>query len=435
MVKKWLHWPEQNENNAPLMTPAVVPPRLPGLKGLDVANKRVLVRVDYNIAPAADGAPVDDFRIRASIETLKHLIAAKARVVLLTHRGRPQGTPVAELSTRHLLPALENLLGQKVQWCADCVGRMAEHAVEKLAPGEVLLLENTRFHLGDPLNQQSFVHQLAKLGEVFVNEAFPALHRAHASISGLSAVMPEAVLGLNTQRELGWLTDLLGNVKRPLLVMVGGAHMGPKLEWMQRMLGHVDHLMAGGAVAHTLLAARDVPLGLSHFEPAFVEASRDFITEAGVIGSRLLLPLDLVVAHRDSPEKAVGVRMAGRLEGGDMAQDIGPETIRTWKGVIKHAGSILWLGSMGAWESDNYRQGTLELAEEIIRHKKAFSVVGGDGLLRVLDAVGVRADMPRVSAGAAVWMAALGGQPLPALQVMAARVNGWAGNDRRSSPR
>ncbi len=422
------------------MCSAVVPPQLPGLADANVAGRRALVRVDYNIPGGADGVPVDDFRIRASVETLKFLVEKDAKVILLTHRGRPQGVPAAALSTKPLVPVLEKVLAEnsiktKVHWAADCVGRMAEQAVESLPPGEILLLENTRFHLGDPLNQQAFVQQLARLGDVFVNEAFPALHRAHASLSGLSAAMAEVVLGFNTQKELGWLTQLLGNVKRPLLVMVGGSHIGPKLEWLQRMLGHVDHLMVGGAIAHTLLAARDMPLGLSHFEPAFVEVSRDFITEAGVIGSRLLLPVDLRVAHRDAPEVPVGVRLAGRLESGDVAHDIGPETIKTWKNVIANSQSILWLGSMGSWEKDAYRAGTLELASAIAGKKDAFSIVGGDGLLQVLDTAKMRSRMPQVSAGAAVWMAALSGQPLPSLQVMAARGKGWHGEERRATPR
>jgi phosphoglycerate kinase len=417
------------------MVAALIPLRLPGLDDLRVEKRAVLVRVDYNIAALPDGAPVDDFRLKASMPTIQELIKRKARIVLLTHRGRPQGQAVPELSTRPLAPILAKLVGHGIRWAPDCVGRAAEQAIADLPPGEVLLLENTRFHLGEQLNQQSFVQQMARLGEVFVNEAFPALHRAHASLSGLAAAMPEAAIGRRVAEELGWLAQLLGDVKRPLLVMVGGAHIGPKMEWLQRLIGHVDQLMVGGAVAHTLLAARDVPLGLSHYEPAFVEAARDFITEAGVVGSRLLMPLDLVVARRDTPETPSAARLPGRLQASEVAHDIGPETVKTWSQVVRQAGSILWLGSMGTWEQPAYRDGTLALAREVAA-SQALSVVGGDGLLQAIKAGELTEKMPRLSAGAAVWMAALSGQPLPSLQIMAAKDSGgWNGQERRGGSR
>ena len=400
----------------------------PRLEDVDVRGKAVVVRVDYNVA-MDQGRIVDDHRLRASLPTLRWLLERGARVVLLTHLGRPQGMVVPELSTAPLARALEGLLGQPVGHVPDCVGRGAEQAVAELEPGQVLMLENVRFHLGEQLNQQPFVAKLARLGEVFVNEAFPALHRAHASLSGLAAALPVSVLGMQVQTELAWLNRLTQAPPAPRVMLLGGTRIGPKLDLLYRLIGKVEQLLVGGVVGHTLMAARDMNMGLSVYEPAYVEAARDILAEAGVRGCRILLPGDVQVARRDRPDVVARVRTAGKLGSDEVAVDIGPQTLEMWKTAIARAGTLCWLGSMGQMEYPAFTEGSVGLAEAVAA-SPAFSVVGGDTLVSVLQKHPVAREL-RLTTGNGVMMAALAGTPLPALQVLAARKTGGWNSERR----
>jgi phosphoglycerate kinase len=401
--------------------------RFPTIDDVDVRGKRVLMRVDFNIPPTADGGLLDDYRLQAHAPGIKELLRRGARLALLTHRGRPQGQAVPQLSTLPLARALEPMLGTKVGHAPDCVGRVAEQAVSALAPGEAVMLENTRFHMGEQINHHPFVLEMAKLGDVFVNDAFATAHRPHASVSGLAAVMkPRSVLGPLMVKELAWLNRVLKNPPRPLVCVLGGAQVPLKLELIEKLLGRVDALVLGGAVAHTFLASRDLGLGRSLLNPASVEKARDVFTEAGVLGCRLLLPLDLVVQDRSG--SATGVNMAGgpprtvavgNLAADDSAMDVGPQTVETWGKVIQQAGSVIWLGSLGAFEHAPFGEGTLGVANAVL-HSPAFSLVAGDGLLRALRAGGLRQHLPHVSSGSSVLITALMGQPLPPLQMLKA---------------
>ncbi|MFZ2586834.1 MAG: phosphoglycerate kinase [Alphaproteobacteria bacterium] len=388
----------------------------PTLADVNVENRAVLMRVDFNIPPTATGGLVDDYRLHVHLPAIQTLLKRKARLVLLTHRGRPQGQVVPNLSTLPLAEHLSKLLGTPVGFVPDCVGRVAEQAVAKLGAGEVLLLENTRFHLGEQINDPRFVKQLASLGEVFVNDAFAVAHRPHASVSGLAATMAESVLGPRMLMELEWLNRLTQTPARPLVCMLGGAQVPHKLEVIRHLMTKVDTLILGGVVAHTFLASRDMGLGHSMVDPDCVNEAREIFTEAGVLGCRLLLPLDFTVTQRHgfaTPE----TRPATVLRDTDMAMDIGPQTLATWSKVIQQAGSLIWLGSMGAVEHKAFQEGTLGLANAVL-HSQAFSVVGGDGLQKVLREGDLRRHLPHVASGAAALMHALQGKPLPPLQVL-----------------
>lgn len=387
----------------------------PTLTDVDVANRAVLMRVDFNIPATADGRLADTWRLEAHVPGIQTLLAKGARLGLLTHRGRPQGDMVPELSTRPLAEALSVLLGQEVGFVPDCVGRVAEQAMAALAPGQVLLFENTRFHMGEQINHAPFVRELARLGEVFVNDAFAAAHRPHASMSGLAAAMrPASVLGPRMVQELEWL-EALQRPQAGRVVVLGGAQVPAKLDLIEYLMTRVDTLILAGPVAHTFLASRDMGLGRSLLDPSSVERARGIFTEAGVVGCRLLLPQDTIVANKRSGE--VSVKPSNKLEADDMAMDIGPATVATWSKVMGQAQSLLWLGSVGAFETPPFQQGTLALADGLL-FSPAFSVVAGDGLVRALKDGRIRDRLPHVSSGGAVWMNALGGVPLPSLRVL-----------------
>lgn len=391
-------------------------PAYPTLADIDVAGRAVLMRVDFNIPPTPRGGLTDDLRLEAHLPSIQTLLKRKARLVLLTHRGRPQGQVVPNLSTRTLAERLSVLLGQHVGFVPDCIGRVAEMAVAKLGEGEVILLENTRFHLGDHMNSPDFVKALAKLGDVFVNDAIAVAHRPHASVSGLAAHMKESVLGPLMLKELEWLARIQQNPARPLVCVLGGAQVPAKLDLIRHLMTRVDTLILGGVVAHTFLASRDMGLGHSLLDPSCVEQAREIFTEAGVVGCRLLLPLDFTVTHRRGHGPTI-LRPATNLQAEDMAMDIGPQTLTTWSKVVQTAGSVVWLGSLGAVEQAPFQDGTLGLANALV-HSKAFSLLAGDGLAKTLRDGGLRPMLPHIASGGAVVMHTLMDKPLPPLQVL-----------------
>ncbi|MCP5404851.1 MAG: phosphoglycerate kinase [Pseudomonadaceae bacterium] len=388
---------------------------LPRYDAINLAGKAILMRVDFNIPPDAHGNLADTYRLEAHLPGIKELLAKGARLGLLTHRGRPQGDVVPHLSTKPLAEELSRQLGQAVHHVPDCIGRMAEQAMAELPPGQVLLFENTRFHLGEQVNDAAFVRHLAKLGEVFVNDAFAAAHRPHASMSGLAATMPTSVLGPLMLRELDWLQTLQADAPRPLSCIIGGTQVAAKLDLIAALMTRVDTLMLAGAVAHTFLASRDMGLGRSLLDPGSVERARDIFAEAGVVGCRLLLPQDFTVQNKQ--DGTVTAKPFNKLSGDDMAMDIGPQTCETWRQVIGKSARSFWLGSVGNFEHSPFDTGCRTVAEGLLA-AEGFTLAAGDGLLKALKPDAMRTRLPHVSSGAAVWLHALAGKPLPALQVL-----------------
>lgn len=397
-------------------------PQPPAWHALPLQGQRVLLRVDYNVTTTPDGNFVDDWRLQASVPGLKQLLAYGARVGLLTHRGRPGGRPDPAMSTQPLAPHLSRLLGQPVMWVPDCVGRVAEHAMAALAPGEVCLFENTRFHAGESLNQQPFVQAMAQLADVFIFDAWATAHRAHASTSGLAGAMPHVGLGPLVLQETGWVRHLQDSSAPPLTLLLGGAQLGPKLAMLQNLLPRVGTLLIGGTLAHTLLAAKDLPVAQQLVEPALIEAARSLLTEAGVMGVRLLLPQDVRVR---TPRHEVITRALEDLQPDEAIGDLGPATLEVWGRVIRRAEQLVWLGSPGQWEDPAFAHGTLTLAACVLGTAGTFQLLAGDGLLRAMLHLGQRTAMlaggTRFSTGGGAPLAALSGQSLPVWQVLAAR--------------
>lgn len=399
----------------PLSTYA--PGSLPSLDGLDVNGKRVLLRVDYNISVTADGSLEDDYRIAATLPTIKRLLRDGARVGILTHRGRPGGRPVAELSTKPLAKLLGEMLGQDVPHVPDCIGRIAEQAMDALIPGQALMFENVRYHLGEQLNQQPFVNELAKLGDIFVNDAFATAHRAHASTSGLAAAMPVCVLGDLMLRELGWLRRVANDPPKPVVLVLGGQSVEPKLDLLRRLLGRVDTVMLGGAVANTFMAARDLGLGQSTLDPTFVESARDTLTEAGVVGCRLHLPQDVWVRRIGKPEDDTDIKAAHMISAQESVVDVGPQTLATWQRLIEGAGTVLLLGSVGITEKETGQRATLGLLQTLTE-QRGFCLVGGNGLMPVLRESGLKERLDCLSTGGASLVCGLLGKPFPCIDVL-----------------
>lgn len=397
---------------------------LPSYQTAKLQGKAVLMRVDFNIPPTLATASnphglLDDHRLRAHLPGIQELLAKGARLILLTHRGRPQGQVVPTLSTLPLARALSDLLGQNVHHVPDCIGRIAQNAVKNLEPGHAILLENTRFHMGETINDHPFTQHLAALGDVFINDAFATAHRAHASVTGLTARLP-SYLGPLMLREMGWLRDLAINPKKPFVAIVGGETVPTKLELVQHLLTKVDVLMLAGGIAHTFLASRDYGLGQSILDPASVAPARDVFTEAGVVGCRLLLPQDVQALPQHLPGGAQEPHRTTAitdLRGNESAMDIGPATAATWSKVLQGAGSIVWLGSLGAVEHPPFDEGTLAIARAVAA-SKAFSVIAGDSLTRTLSANTLHLSIPNMSSGPAALHHALCGHPLPALQIL-----------------
>ncbi|PIZ31768.1 MAG: phosphoglycerate kinase [Alphaproteobacteria bacterium CG_4_10_14_0_8_um_filter_53_9] len=399
----------------------------PSLDDVYVNKRTVLLRVDYNVPADAKGALLDDFRVRATLPTLRLLRERGGKTVILTHRGRPGGKPHARFSTRPIAERLAELTGHPVAHVPDCIGRVAEDAIRRMAPGDVIMLENTRFHLGEVLNQQDFVRDLAALGDIFINDAFATTHRAHASVTGLTAAMKEVAFGPLMLKEIGWARALMDNELRPRTAIVGGAQVAQKFDMLEAMMPKLNHLLVGGVVANTMLAARDMGLGLSTIEPALMEQARNLMTEAGVLGCRLQLPQDVIVTRPGEEALLCRKVKAYQLAPDDIVRDLGDTTLKTWKKIIQQSTSLFWLGTVGAYEEPAFMKATTELAEALIAAPPTtFTLVAGDGLLRALALAGVRDKMPRVSTAGASLAAALSGKPLPALSMMEVRMKNKA---------
>jgi phosphoglycerate kinase len=380
----------------------------------DVRHKRVLVRVDFNV-PLRDGDVADDTRIRAALPTIENLLERGAAVVLLTHLGRPKGKPDPAYSVAPVARRLSQLLGKPVETTSAVVGAEAERAAATLAPGQVLLVENTRFEPGEEANDPQLAVALARLGEIFVNDAFGAAHRAHASTVGVSQLLP-AYAGLLLQREVDALSRLLDEPRRPFVAILGGAKVSDKLAVIGHLLPRVDALLVGGGMANTLLMARGVAVGSSLVEPDRLDEARRLLAAAEERGVPVVLPTDVVVAPDiDSAETAV-VSIAD-VAPNKAIFDIGPETAARYCAEISHARTVVWNGPMGVFEREPFAGGTTRIAG-CVAAADAFTVVGGGDSLAAIEAAGVAGQIDHMSTGGGASLEFLEGQELPGIAVI-----------------
>lgn len=380
---------------------------------IPVRGRRVFVRADLNV-PLASGQIVDDTRLRASAGSVKRLCAAGARVILASHLGRPKGERVASLSLAPLAPALAELTGLRVSFANDCVGEEAQAASHKLADGEVLLLENLRFHSGETGNDPQFAQALAGLADLYVNDAFGTAHRAHASTSGMVALVPGAAAGDLLVDELRHLATIL-EPERPLLCLLGGAKVSDKLGVLQKLAERADTLAVGGAMAYTFLAARGESVGASLVEEQRFEDARALLERASAGQYRLLLPSD----HRISQtvDGSTETRVAASIPEGWMGVDIGPETARRYALEADKARTILWNGPMGIFEVDPFAKGT-EAVARAVGNSPATTVVGGGDSLAAVNKLGIAESIDHLSTGGGASLEFVQGIKLPGVAAL-----------------
>jgi len=378
-----------------------------------VRGDRVFVRVDLNV-PLRDGAVSDDTRVRASLPTLQRLREAGARVVVASHLGRPHGERRPELSLRPLAPRLANLLGTGVSFCDDCIGDAPAAAIANLEPGQVLLLENLRFHAGEERNDPDFARALADLADVYVNDAFGTAHRAHASTAGIAGLVARRASGDLLQSELDHLS-VIRDPKRPLLVILGGAKVSDKLAVLEALAPHADVLAIGGAMAYTFLASRGESVGESLVEPDRLEDARRVTRAAEAARCRLLLPSDHVVTQR--LEAGAPSQVVSRIPDGWMGVDIGPETALLYAREAREARTLFWNGPMGVFEIVDFAAGT-EIVAEAVAESGATSVVGGGDSLAAVNRLGVGDRIGHLSTGGGAALEYVQGLPLAGVEAL-----------------
>lgn len=381
------------------------------LADAEVGGKRVLVRVDFNV-PLHEGRVTDDTRIRSALPTIRHLIDRNAAVVLATHLGRPKGKWDSRYSVAPIAEVLAGLLGQPVATVDDVAGHEAERVARALKPGEILLLENTRFEPGEETNDPELSRRLASLGDLFVNDAFGAAHRAHASTVGVAELLP-AYMGNLVQREIEALSRLLSEPERPFLAILGGAKVSDKLAVLDQLLNRVDALLLGGGMANTLLLAQGYEIGSSLAEPDLVDEARKLIVAAEDRGILLLAPTDVIIAEspRDPRPETVPVE---DIPAGRAVFDIGAETVREYCAHIQRARTIFWNGPMGVFEHEQYANGTLEIAR-CVANASAFTVVGGGDSIAAIGTAGLGDKIDHVSTGGGASLEFLEGRSLPGI--------------------
>jgi phosphoglycerate kinase len=388
------------------------------IRDVDLHGQRVLVRVDFNV-PLDEGKVVDDTRLRAALPTLEYLIENGASAVLCSHLGRPNGEVVPSLSLRPVAKRLSELLGQPVGFVAECVGPEAQSAAEKLQAGEILMLENTRFHPEETANDPRFAAELASLADLFVNDAFGSAHRAHASTEGVAHYLP-AIAGFLMEKELTYLGAALEKPEHPYVAILGGAKISDKIGVVERLLDQADQLLIGGAMANTFLAAAGNDMAVSLVEKESIELANDLIKNAG---KRLMLPVDLVVADAFSEDAETQIVTPDAVPNGWRAMDIGPKTVEKFSDVVRDARLVVWNGPMGVFEFGPFAAGTKALAEAVAKCEGTTIVGGGDSAAAIRQA-GLMDQIDHVSTGGGASLELIEGKKLPGVEILLDRDTG-----------
>jgi len=386
------------------------------VKDIDVKKKKVLVRVDFNVPTKPDGTITDDTRIRACLPTIEYLIKQQSRIILCSHLGRPGGKVVKELRLAPAAKRLSELLRKPVEALSDCVGPQVEEAVSKLRDGDIVLLENLRFYPQEEANDPDFAKRLSHLADIYVDDAFGACHRAHASIVGVARYLP-AVSGLLLEKELTTLNGLMGNPGRPFATMIGGAKVATKLGLLENILPKIDSLLIGGGMAATFLKSQGCGVGASAVENDMLDHVLKLGEKAKSLGVKVLLPLDLLVARKLEAGSTAKIVSTDEVPEGWVIADIGPKTIEAFSKELNRCKTVFWNGPLGVFEIPRFAKGTRSLAK-VLANLKATTVIGGGSTAEAVEEMGLTEKMSYVSTGGGASLELLQGKVLPGVAVL-----------------
>lgn len=387
------------------------------VKELHLENRKVLVRVDFNVPMDERGVITDDARMREALPTLEYIKKQNGKLIICSHRGRPKGEKNLEFSLAPVAAHLETMLGCPVKMSSDCIGARVEEQAEKLGPGEVLMLENLRFHKGETENDAAFSAALAGLAEVYVNDAFAVSHRAHASVAGVPERIESKGAGFLLQKELDYFHQAMADPVRPLAAIVGGAKVSSKLGALENMLSRVDKMLIGGAMANTFLKALGCSVGASLVENDLLDSARNLLHQAEEQGVKLFLPVDLVVAESFSNDAVAKQVTCLEIPDGWMALDIGPATSTYFQEALADVRTIVWNGPMGAFEMDSFARGTMALCHAVAS-SHALSITGGGDSNAAVKKAGVSESIGYMSTGGGAFLQLMEGKTLPGVEVL-----------------
>lgn len=384
---------------------------------IDVNGKKVFVRVDYNVPMDAEQNITNDTRIRATLPTVNYLLDNNAAVILACHVGRPKGKPVPEFSVAPIVKRLSELLGKEVKMAPDCVGEEASKMAADLKPGEVLLLQNLRYHSEEEKNGPEFAKQLASLADIAVNDAFGVSHRAHASVEGITKYIP-TVAGFLMEKEIKFVGQAVANPQRPFVAIIGGAKVSDKIGVISNLLEKVDTLIIGGGMAHTFDAAKGYKIGASLCEPDKIDLAKELIKKAEEKNVNLVLPVDIIAADKFAPDANTQIVDVKEIPEGWLGLDSGPKTSEKYVDALKGAKTVVWNGPMGVFEMDAFAQGTKDVAQAVA-DSGATSIVGGGDSISALKKTGLSDKITHISTGGGATLEFLEGKVLPGIAALA----------------
>jgi phosphoglycerate kinase len=387
---------------------------------VELKNKRVLVRVDFNVPLDENLKVTDDMRIVGSLPTIKKIIESGGKAILMSHLGRPKGEPKPEFSLKPAAERLSKLLGKEVKLAPDCIGTETEKMVNEMKPGDVVLLENLRFHKQEEKNDPEFAKQLAKLGDVYINDAFGSAHRAHASTEGVTKFIKTCAAGYLMQKELDYLGNALANPKRPYCAILGGAKISGKIDVINNLIDKVDTLIVGGGMAFTFFKAQGKEIGKSLLEAEKLDLAKELIEKVKLSKLKFLLPVDVIVSDEfknDSPATIVDV---DKIPADKMGLDIGPKSIKLFSDELMKSKTIVWNGPMGVFEMDNFAKGTFAIAETLakVTENGAITVIGGGDSAAAISKAGLEEKVSHVSTGGGASLEFLEGKILPGVAAL-----------------
>jgi len=389
------------------------------LDQLPVQGKKVLVRVDYNVPLSPEGKVTDDTRVRETLPTLEYLLNKGAAVILCAHLGRPKGKPVAQYSLKPAAACLESLIHKSIQMAPDCVGPAVQAIAKNLKPGQILLLENLRFHPEEEANDSAFAKSLASLADYFVQDAFGAVHRAHASTTGVPELLPSAA-GLLLAKEIYFLSHAIQNPQRPFVAILGGAKVSDKIEVIESLIEKVDTLLVGGAMAYTFAKAQGISVGKSRVENDKIDLALSLLEKAKKRGIQFLLPIDRVIVQNVDPNAKAEITPSTTIPEGWEGVDIGPKTVQLFQKQLLNAKTIVWNGPMGIFEMPAFAKGTFAIAEFVAEATKkgATTIVGGGDSVAAVKQAGLGNQLSHVSTGGGASLEYLEGKDLPGIAAL-----------------